>query len=178
PLRLTQVLAPALIQAQGRVIAVSSVAGQVSLPFYGPYAASKHALEALWEGLYHELSWKGVSVALIEPGSYRTGFKERLRYTAASQAATLSHFQREMGAFRNMMATRANDFMADPGAVADLLYSLVTRRESPDFRTAIGKDARGVLFLKRFLPGAWFRFLVRKGFQKIVFQPSAQTRVR
>ena len=43
----TRALLPALRAASGRIVFVSSVGGRVSVPFNGPYAASKHAVEAI-----------------------------------------------------------------------------------------------------------------------------------
>ncbi len=58
----------------GLILNVSSLLGRVALPFYGPYNATKWALEALSENYRAELSRFGVDVALIEPGGFPTGF--------------------------------------------------------------------------------------------------------
>jgi NAD(P)-dependent dehydrogenase (short-subunit alcohol dehydrogenase family) len=47
----TQAFLPALRAARGRVVFVGSIAGRSALPFLGPYAASKHALEAIADSL-------------------------------------------------------------------------------------------------------------------------------
>ena len=60
---------PALRAARGRIVNVSSISGRVALPLYGPYAASKFALEALSDSLRRELRGIGVRVILIEPGA-------------------------------------------------------------------------------------------------------------
>jgi len=56
----------------GRIVNISSISGRVAYPFMGPYAASKHALEAMSDALRRELMLFGVDVVLIEPGSVRT----------------------------------------------------------------------------------------------------------
>lgn len=63
----------------GRLVIIGSVAGFVSLPVYGPYAASKHALEALTDSSRMELSRWNISVSIIEPGSVKSSIREKSR---------------------------------------------------------------------------------------------------
>ena len=50
------------------MVFISSLAGIVTMPKEGAYAASKHALEALADTLRQELAVHQVSVSLIEVG--------------------------------------------------------------------------------------------------------------
>ncbi|MEM8571318.1 MAG: SDR family oxidoreductase [Pseudomonadota bacterium] len=61
-------------RGSGLVLNISSLLGRVTLPFYGPYNASKWAVEALSENYRVELSGFGVDVAVIEPGGFPTNF--------------------------------------------------------------------------------------------------------
>jgi NADP-dependent 3-hydroxy acid dehydrogenase YdfG len=73
----TRAFVPAMqAKGAGTVINVSSVAGQVSFPFFGPYTGSKHAVEAISDALRVELRPFGVRVVVIEPGPIDTGFAE------------------------------------------------------------------------------------------------------
>jgi NAD(P)-dependent dehydrogenase (short-subunit alcohol dehydrogenase family) len=54
----------------GLIINTSSIAGRVSIPFFGTYCATKHALEAYSQSLRYEVSPFGVDVALVEPGPF------------------------------------------------------------------------------------------------------------
>ncbi|MFB6190495.1 MAG: SDR family NAD(P)-dependent oxidoreductase [Candidatus Nanohaloarchaea archaeon] len=74
---------PVLRQREGCVVNVSSVAGRVSMPFFGHYCASKHALEAMTGSLRMELHGTGVDTVLVEPGAIETGFNERARKAVA-----------------------------------------------------------------------------------------------
>ncbi len=56
----------------GRIVNISSVAGKRAFPFQGPYAASKHALEAVSETLRRELMLYGIDVIIIGPGPIKT----------------------------------------------------------------------------------------------------------
>lgn len=63
--------------APGRIINLSSVSGRIAYPFFGAYAASKHALEGLSDALRRELLPWGVAVILIEPGIVDTPLVEK-----------------------------------------------------------------------------------------------------
>ena len=55
-------------QGAGLLVHISSLLGRIAFPFYGPYNASKWALEALAENYRVELSGFGVDSCIIEPG--------------------------------------------------------------------------------------------------------------
>jgi len=69
---LNQLIMPAIQQAKGRVVLVSSVDGIVSLPGNAPYDASKFALEAFVDCLRIEASYWGVKVAVVNPATMKT----------------------------------------------------------------------------------------------------------
>src|SRR6478609_12166181 len=56
----TQALLPELFRSKGRVINISSVGGKVAMGAYGPYAATKFALEAVSDSLRREVAALGV----------------------------------------------------------------------------------------------------------------------
>jgi NAD(P)-dependent dehydrogenase (short-subunit alcohol dehydrogenase family) len=56
----------------GRIVQISSVAGRLSAPFLGAYAASKRALEGMSESLRRELMLYGIDVIVVNPGSVAT----------------------------------------------------------------------------------------------------------
>ena len=61
-------------QSSGLIIYVSSLLGRITMPFYGPYNASKWALEAMAENYRVELSGFGIDSCIIEPGGFETTF--------------------------------------------------------------------------------------------------------
>ena len=56
----------------GSIVMISSVGGQNGMPFVGPYAASKFALEGYSQSLRRELMLYGIDVVIIGPGSIAT----------------------------------------------------------------------------------------------------------
>lgn len=61
-------------RGHGRVINVGSLAGTFTLPWFGAYAATKYAVEAMSDALRIECAPFGVTVSLIEPSVVGTGF--------------------------------------------------------------------------------------------------------
>lgn len=78
-LAITQVVLPKMAaKKSGRIIIVSSIGGVIAGPSFGPYAMTKHALEAMGKSMRAELSVSGIDVTLINPGPYNTGFNDRM----------------------------------------------------------------------------------------------------
>ena len=77
-LRCTQAALPHMrAQRQGRIVNISSVAGRISIPMFGPYAASKWAVEGFTEALAAEAAIFGIGVTLVEPGAVVTPIREK-----------------------------------------------------------------------------------------------------
>ncbi|WP_155205077.1 SDR family oxidoreductase [Xanthovirga aplysinae] len=59
-------------QRSGHIINISSIAGEVGLPFRGIYSASKFALEGITEAMRMELMPFGVKASILQPGDFNT----------------------------------------------------------------------------------------------------------
>jgi uncharacterized protein len=68
----TKEFLPLLRASAGHVVNVASLAGRYALPGASVYAASKHAVVAFSESLYHELAPLGVMVTVVNPGLVET----------------------------------------------------------------------------------------------------------
>lgn len=78
PMVLTQRALPALEISRGTIVMMSSIAGLVSMPRSGGYAATKFALEAISMSLRAELeaAGRGVKVCVVRPGLTETEFAD------------------------------------------------------------------------------------------------------
>lgn len=78
----------------GRIINMSSIMGKMAHPLWGPYSASKHALEAISDAMRLELYPFGIEVVVIEPGYIGTNIKQRTAdYSSSySQNAKMSPY--------------------------------------------------------------------------------------
>ncbi len=68
----TQALLPALRQARGRIVNISSVGAHIPIPFGGLLNASKAAFGLLSDTLRLELRPFGIRVITVEPGAIKT----------------------------------------------------------------------------------------------------------
>jgi NAD(P)-dependent dehydrogenase (short-subunit alcohol dehydrogenase family) len=78
PYFLTQALLPMLREARGQVVFINSSAGVVAKPDVGPYAATKHALKAVADGLRAEVNQAGIRVLTIYAGRTATPMQAAL----------------------------------------------------------------------------------------------------
>ncbi|GAB2599851.1 SDR family NAD(P)-dependent oxidoreductase [Spirosoma areae] len=56
----------------GRIQNISSVNGQVAIPFMGAYVGSKYAVEGISHSLRRELALFGIKVVIVGPGAVKT----------------------------------------------------------------------------------------------------------
>jgi NAD(P)-dependent dehydrogenase (short-subunit alcohol dehydrogenase family) len=152
-LAVTQALLPALRAAGGRVVIVGSIAGTSALPFLGPYAISKFALEAMADALRVELTPDGIHVALIRPGTIATPIwtkPQPLADTLSDEA--LARYGPRLDSMRKFAAARAKN-----AAPVDLVARAVEHALSssrPRARYLVGRDARIRALVER-LPDRW-----------------------
>ena len=100
-LRCVRAVVPGMRERGGGHIAnVSSVLGAMTLPYLGPYAATKHALNALTASLRAELRPDRIGVSLIVPGRIDTGFSENAERPTG---------HRSPGAYRGIPPERVAD---------------------------------------------------------------------
>jgi NAD(P)-dependent dehydrogenase (short-subunit alcohol dehydrogenase family) len=160
---LTRALLPALRAAHGRIVFLSSIGGRVAMAYSGPYAASKHAIEAFGDTLRVELRSSGVQVTLIEPGSVATpiwdkGHSEVDRLQIPPELAP--YYGHVQDAFRKVLEDTARRGIP-PEAVADTIVGALTSRRMRG-RYLVGRDARVMLALRRLLPDRAFDAFARR----------------
>jgi NAD(P)-dependent dehydrogenase (short-subunit alcohol dehydrogenase family) len=118
----------AAVDARGRsglIINTSSIAGRVSVPFFGTYCATKHALEAYSQSLRYEVAPFGIDVALVEPGPFPSNLlaagKPPARADVLASYGDLGQVPAMIAGFAQMLAS---DEAPDPQLVVDAYLSL------------------------------------------------------
>jgi len=174
PALLTQSLLPSLREAHGRIICISSLAGETGLPMNALYCASKFALEGWAESLAHELAAKNVQIALVEPGGHRTNFAANFRWgERATDADSIEHDQ--LAAYRAMLTRLLARPGKDPAAVVSAVLRLAEAKHLP-LRSRIGRDALALHWLKAVLPEFWVQRLLAVAFRRQLSAPVSRTR--
>jgi NAD(P)-dependent dehydrogenase (short-subunit alcohol dehydrogenase family) len=112
----------------GKIVFTSSIGGLISIPYGGPYAATKHALEAIAGSMQAELAPFGIQVQVINPGGYLTGFNE-------TEAESSSHWMDDrknyvkradvQGFFDRILGDEQNRM--DPQLMADAMVQIIPK---------------------------------------------------
>ncbi|CAB4860099.1 unannotated protein [freshwater metagenome] len=124
-LRMTQATLPQMVKrGTGRVIIVSSIAGVLAGPAFGPYSMSKFALEAMGKTLRGELFAQGIDVCLLNPGPYLTGFNDRMAASMWDWFGDDSVSAGSTDLFK-MMRSMVTEGQMDPQEVVDVMVELV-----------------------------------------------------
>lgn len=159
----TQALLPALRLAGGRIVFVSSIGGRVAMAYTAPYAASKHAVEALADALRVELHSSGVQVALVEPGSVATPIWEKSR-AEVQRVSVPEELAEQYGhvpaAMEKTLADTARRGVPPERVAGAIEHALTAPRMRA--RYVVGWDARAMLAAKRLLPDLVFDRLARR----------------
>jgi len=166
-IRLCQLALPAMRKARwGRIVNVSSVGGKLVFPGGSFYHASKHAVEALSDGLRFEVAGFGIDVVVIEPGLIKSAFGDTSTATVARPDGPYATFneavaKRVAGAYEGPMAV----FAAGPGAVARVIERAITSRR-PRSRYRVTTGARAMLTMRKLLPDAAWDTMMRAQFPR------------
>jgi NAD(P)-dependent dehydrogenase (short-subunit alcohol dehydrogenase family) len=112
----------------GKIVFTSSIGGLIAIPYGGPYAATKHALEAIAGSMQAELAPFGIQVQVINPGGYLTGFNE-------TEAESSSHWMDDrknyvkradvQGFFDRILGDEQNRM--DPQLMADAMVQIIPK---------------------------------------------------
>jgi NAD(P)-dependent dehydrogenase (short-subunit alcohol dehydrogenase family) len=155
-LRVTNAILPGMrLLGAGRIVNISSVLGFLPAPYWGIYAASKHAVEGYTETLDHEIRQFGVRALLVEPAYTRTNLSGNTK----SAKTTLDAYADERK--RATAATRQNTERGDdPRLVAEAVWKALTAT-SPRLRYLVGKGI-ALSRMRRFVPAGMFDKSFRK----------------
>ncbi len=132
-------------QGSGHILNLTSIGGLAAVGGFGPYCASKFALEGWTEALRDEVKPLGIHVTIVEPGAFRTEFAGAKNMRPA----------RQIGAYRPVIEPVEHYLYGSDGkqpgdaakaarVIVDAIYS-----DDPPLRLMLGVDAIGLWEKKR-----------------------------
>lgn len=167
PMELITLILPVMRkQGHGRIVQNSSILGVITMPFYGAYNASKHALEGFTLTLRQECRGSNIHVSLINPGpivsELRSNAHQIYQETVAKKSDTVhQHAYRklEKAYFSSDHASRK--LQQPPEAVTKKLIHALTS-SNPKIHYYVGWPAQLLATLKKILPERMFDWLLSK----------------
>lgn len=149
---------------RGRIINISSMSGRLGFPAVSGYAATKHAVEGFSESLRWELEPFGITVLVVEPGTFRTPifFANQRKGSKITEESPYAEFHEAIEKVVLQDAEKAPLPDAVGRGIAKLLGAA-----NPAFRTIIGRDAQTLVTLRRVMPDRLFATGVRRYMSKL-----------
>ena len=124
-------------QRSGAIVMISSMGGQMSFSGFGPYSASKFALEGLTEALAQEVSALGIKTLIVEPGAFRTEFAGQ---GGMCHMPEIADYADAVGGTRAFASEMHGAQAGDPAKAAQAIDAALQSDTTP-LRLALGADA-------------------------------------
>ena len=144
-------------QGSGKIIALSSIGGLMGLPFQGFYSASKFAIEGYCEALRMEVRQFGITVTVVRPGDFATGFTGSRKKTANEAAAQVYR------SYADSMGKVEHDENGGlkPQVLARRISKIIQKRRPRYGYVVASFEQRLSVWIKRILPARWFAAILR-----------------
>lgn len=156
-LRMCQLVAPTLrAQQGGRIINLSSAAGEMAYPIAGLYCASKAALGALSDTLRVELRPWNIKVVVVAPGIVRSAwFDNANRRAQGVMDNQASPYARLLTRYETLLPAITGPRMPGPEAVVRMIERALNARRPAPYYFGPGLFWSGVVRLGQALPLPW-----------------------
>lgn len=132
-----------------KIVFTTSMGGLWTVPYVAAYCSSKHAMEAIAEGLKTELEQFNIKIATCNPGVFGTGFNDRgvdsifRWYNPEKNFTPASAFDGASESLKNQL---------DPQSMADTIVN-VALDDNSNFRNVHPKETED--FVKQLQAEAW-----------------------
>jgi short-subunit dehydrogenase len=147
-------------QGSGRIVNISSVAGRIARPLSSVYDSTKHALEAISDGMRGELAPFRIKVVIVEPGFILTEFLQVSSDVSRPVTERESPYSRFFASF-NQGTDRMRRMAGRPDDIARLIETALTATR-PRIRYAGPAHARIFIALKRLLPDRIIDYVISR----------------
>jgi NAD(P)-dependent dehydrogenase (short-subunit alcohol dehydrogenase family) len=162
---ITRALLPSLFKSRGRIVNIGSGGGRVAFPLFGPYTASKFAMEGFTDVLRREIEPHGVRIICVEPGVVASAIYGKSLGPSYERTERLtpeqSHRYRKKLDSAHKSAEEAKDNAAPPSIVAPAVAKALSARR-PRTRYVVGWDSRTAVICSRILPDRAIDFIIAR----------------
>jgi len=139
------------------IINISSIAGEMGLPYRGAYSSSKFAVEGYSESLSMELKPFGIRVCLVQPGDFATSINDNRMVAKSVDLKLYPDFYR-----MNERVKEEVNSSWSPELMGKYILRLIHSKNPPLRKRVAPFLARFSIFLRRILPGRWYEQLLMK----------------
>ncbi|XP_067348627.1 11-beta-hydroxysteroid dehydrogenase type 2 isoform X3 [Channa argus] len=180
-LYITKTFLPLLRQAKGRIITISSPAGDQPFPCLAAYGASKAALNLFINTLHHELEPWGVRVSTILPAAYKTGRSSNHAYweqqhkqllQSLSPALLEDYGEDYINETKELFQSHASQANPDVTPVIDTIIQALLSPQ-PQMRYFAGPGVGLMYFIYSYCPYTLSNLFLQKLFMKKKLMPRA-----
>ena len=130
----------------GKLIALSSLVGQIPFPFESIYSASKFAVEGLVSSMRYEVEPFGIKVALIQPAQVSTSFAAKVHKLPPEGSPYRERADRFIKRDQELIKTATTP----PQAAVETVR--VIKSKNPRLHNQFEFKSRLFMFLNRILP--------------------------
>jgi len=124
-------------QGGGRILQISSLGGQVAIPGGSLYHATKWGIEGFLETVAQEVAVFGIGCTIVEPGSARTGFRNRSAIVGTRIPAYDASPSRRIN---HIVEDKSILSPGDPAKMVDAMIASVEQDPAP-LRLVLGSDS-------------------------------------
>jgi len=163
----------------GRIINMSSIAGKLASPLFGPYSSSKHAVEAVSDAMRLEVYPFGIQVVLIEPGYIPTSMNRNAGELSSPYAkgAEQSPYKPVYQGFLKSWGKTTKSSRYTPEDCARVIVRAI-EDDPPRARYAVTREAKIGILARRLLSDRALDRQMRKTMGIADFHRTAQSDAR
>lgn len=143
-------------QEFGKVIAVSSVAAVVPIPYQAFYSSAKSALLIMMEALAMEVKSFGIQCCTILPGDTKTDFTDCRKYAALCEDEKSVYKEKMKSALEKMEKDERNGML--PEVIAGAIVKQIEKKRMK-LRVIPGLQYKAICLLSDLLPN-WLRLRI------------------
>lgn len=138
---MTRAVLPAMrAQRNGRILQLTSIGGLVSIGGFGPYCASKFALEGWSQALRDEVKPLGIGLTIVAPGAFRTEFAGAVNMRPERR---IDAYRPAIDPIEAYLYGGDGKQPGDPAKAADAMIAAV-ESDDPPLHLLLGADAIGI----------------------------------